>query len=141
MSANPKHSDSLSTVDFDGLLKRLSSRIPAHCILTREEDTRPFECDGLSLYRSLPPVVVLPENEAQIIEVVQACKAFNVPIVPRGAGTGLSGGAMPHPQGVLLGVSKLNRILSIDPESATAVVEPGVRNLAISEAAAPYGLY
>src|SRR5690606_16749575 len=66
---------------------------------------------------------------------------FNVPIVPRGAGTGLSGGAMPHPRGVLLGVAKLNRILSIDPESATAVVEPGVRNLAISEAAAPYGLY
>jgi len=141
MSANPQHSDSLSAADFDSLLKRLASRIPAHCILTREEDTRPYECDGLSLYRSLPPVVVLPENEAQIIEVVQACKAFNVPIVPRGAGTGLSGGAMPHPRGVLLGVAKLNRILSIDPESATAVVEPGVRNLAISEAAAPYGLY
>ena len=84
MSANPEHSDSLSEADFDGLLKRLSSRIPAHCILTREEDTRPFECDGLSLYRSLPPIVVLPENEAQIIEVIRACKAFNVPVVPRG---------------------------------------------------------
>ena len=141
MSANATHPAMLTPADFDGLLRRLAGRIPAHCILTRSEDTRPYECDGLSLYRELPPVVILPENEAQIIEVVQACKAFNIPIVPRGAGTGLSGGAMPHPRGVLLGVSKLNRILEINPESATAVVEPGVRNLAISEAAASVGLY
>lgn len=127
--------------DLDGLLKRLEGKIPAHCILTRAEDTRPYECDGLSLYRELPPVVILPEDESQVIEVVQACKAFDVPIVPRGAGTGLSGGATPHPRGVLLGVSKLNRILEINPESATAIVEPGVRNLAISEAAAAVGLY
>ena len=141
MSVIATHSAPVEAPDFDGLIQRLRAKIPAHCILTREEDTRPYECDGLSLYRSLPPLVVLPEDEAQVIEVVQACKAFNIPIVPRGAGTGLSGGAMPHPQGVLLGVSKLNRILSIDVESATAVVEPGVRNLAISEAASPLGLY
>src|SRR5690606_9967950 len=141
MSANPATPATSSPPDFAGLLHRLAGRIPAHCILTRAEDTRPYECDGLSLFRSLPPVVILPEDEAQVIEVVQACKAFNIPIVARGAGTGLSGGATPHAQGVLLGVSKLNRILSIDPESATAVVEPGVRNLAISEAAAPYGMY
>ena len=141
MSANATHPATLTSADFDELLKRLAGRIPAHCILTRTEDTRPYECDGLSLYRALPPVVILPEDEAQIIEVVKACKAFNIPIVPRGAGTGLSGGAMPHPQGVLLGVSKLNRILEIDPEAATARVEPGVRNLAISEAAASVGLY
>lgn len=141
MSANAIHTSALTSADFDGLLQRLSGQIPAHCILTRTEDTRPYECDGLSLYTSLPPVVILPEDEAQVVAVVQACRAFNIPIVPRGAGTGLSGGAMPHPRGVLLGVSKLNRILRIDPESATAVVEPGVRNLAISEAAAPYGLY
>jgi glycolate oxidase len=95
----------------------------------------------LSLYRTLPPVVVLPENEAQIIDVINACRQFQVPIVARGAGTGLSGGAMPHARGILLGTAKLNRILKIDLESATAVVQPGVRNLAISEAAAAYGLY
>ncbi|WP_425012833.1 FAD-linked oxidase C-terminal domain-containing protein [Paralcaligenes ureilyticus] len=122
-------------------MARLKSSIPAHCILSKTEDTRPYECDGLSLYRTLPPVVVLPENEEQIIAVLQGCKAFNVPIVARGAGTGLSGGAMPHAQGILLGVAKLNRIKSIDLQSATAVVQPGVRNLAISEAAAAYGLY
>src|SRR5690554_3026612 len=141
MSANATNPALFTAADFNGLLQRLADQIPAHCILTRAEDTRPYECDGLSLYRSLPPVVILPENEAQIIAVVQACKAFNIPIVARGAGTGLSGGAMPHPGGVLLGVSKLNRIIDIDPEAATAVVEPGVRNLAISEAAAKVGLY
>jgi len=141
MSANAINPAMLTEADFRGLLARLAGRIPAHCILTRAEETRPYECDGLSLYRSLPPVVILPEDEEQVVAVVQACKAFNIPIVPRGAGTGLSGGAMPHPRGVLLGVSKLNRILAVDAESATAVVEPGVRNLAISEAAAPLGLY
>lgn len=141
MGANGIPSTTLSAVDFDGFLQRLAGRVPAHCILTRSEDTRPYECDGLSLYRELPPVVILPEDEAQVIEVVQACRAFNIPIVPRGAGTGLSGGATPHPAGVVLGVSKLNRILDINVQSATAVVEPGVRNLAISEAAASLGLY
>lgn len=141
MSANAINPAMLTAADFDGLLQQLAGRVPAHCILTRPEDRRPYECDGLSLYRELPPVVMLPENEQQVIDIVQACRNFNIPIVPRGAGTGLSGGAMPHPRGVLLGVSKLNRILEIDPEAATAVVEPGVRNLAISEAAAAVGLY
>ncbi len=115
--------------------------LPAHLILHREEEVRPFECDGLSLYRELPMVVVLPENEAQVRAVMATCKRLQVPVVARGAGTGLSGGAMPHGAGVLLGLSKFNRILRIDPRSATAVVQPGVRNLAVSEAAAPYGLY
>lgn len=141
MSANATNPVMVTAADFNALLQRLAGQIPAHCILTREEDTRPYECDGLSLYRSLPPVVILPEAEEQVIAVVRACKALNIPIVARGAGTGLSGGAMPHPRGVLLGLAKLNRIVSIDPESATAVVEPGVRNLAISEAAAAHGLY
>jgi glycolate oxidase len=131
----------VTTPDFAGLITRISQSVPAHCILSRVEDTRPYECDGLSLYRCLPPVVILPENEAQVIVILQACKALNIPIVARGAGTGLSGGAMPHSQGILLGLAKLNRIVKIDLESATAVVQPGVRNLAISEAAAPYGLY
>ncbi|ALM82063.1 FAD-linked oxidase C-terminal domain-containing protein [Bordetella sp. N] len=123
------------------LVAALHAVLPPHCILYREEDTRPFECDGLSLYRALPAVVCLPETEAQVQAVLRICRKLNAPVVPRGAGTGLSGGAMPHPQGVLLGLSKLNRVKHIDTDNAIAVVEPGVRNLAISEAAAPYGLY
>lgn len=119
----------------------LRAAVPPHCVLSREEETRPYECDGLSLYRSLPMAVVLPETEAQIQNVLKVCKRLNVPVVARGAGTGLSGGAMPHAQGVLLGLAKFNQIKHIDVEAALAVVQPGVRNLAVSEAAAPYGLY
>ncbi|MGE5336420.1 MAG: FAD-linked oxidase C-terminal domain-containing protein [Gemmatimonadota bacterium] len=115
--------------------------LPEHCVLYRLEDTRPYECDGLTLYKQLPMVVVLPEDEAQVQQVVRICHAQNVPIVPRGAGTGLSGGCTPLPDGVLLSTAKLNRILKLDPLARTATVEPGVRNLAISEAAAPYKLY
>lgn len=134
-------SDTARAIDIPGLMARLAGQVPAHCILYKVEDTRPYECDGLSLYRQLPPVVILPEDETQVIAVMKACKAMSIPIVARGAGTGLSGGAMPHAQGVLLGLAKLNSIHRIDAETATAVVGPGVRNLAISEAAAPYGLY
>src|SRR5699024_3515127 len=123
---------------LDHLIERLRHILPADALLTDSEDTSPFESDGLSLYKTRPPVVALPENEAQVIAVLDVCREFRVPVVPRGAGTGLSGGALPHEQGVLLGLSKLNRIKSIDRESATAIVEPGVRNLAISEAAQPY---
>ncbi|MDO9024161.1 FAD-linked oxidase C-terminal domain-containing protein [Zwartia sp.] len=119
----------------------LRAVVPPHCVLSREEETRPYECDGLSLYRSLPVAVVLPETEAQIQNVLKVCKKLNVPVVARGAGTGLSGGAMPHAQGVLLGLAKFNQIKRIDAQSAIAVVQPGVRNLAVSEAAAPFGLY
>src|SRR5690606_13696906 len=98
------------------------SRMPAHCLLTRSEQTRPYECDGLTLYRQRPPLVVLPEDEFQVLEVLRACKAFDIPIVARGAGTGLSGGATPHRDGVLLVLAKLNRILKIDVEAATALV-------------------
>lgn len=127
--------------ELQEFISSISNHLPADCILTREEDTLPFECDGLSLYRTLPPVVVLPENEEQLIAVLKDCKKFKVPVVPRGAGTGLSGGAKPIENGVLIGMSKLNKIKSIDVESATVIVQPGVRNLAISEAAQPYGLY
>ncbi|MFA7438366.1 FAD-linked oxidase C-terminal domain-containing protein [Castellaniella sp.] len=127
--------------DFPGFLAHIGGHLPAHCILTRPDQTVVYECDGLSLYRQQPPVVVLPETEAQVIAVLRACKAHNVPVVPRGAGTGLSGGATPHPQGVVVGLAKLNRILRIDPDACVAVVGPGVRNLAISEAAAVHGLY
>ena len=123
------------------VLDALKKVLPEHCILFREEDTRPYECDGLSLYRQLPMLVVLPETEAQVQAVLKACHVLEVPVVARGAGTGLSGGSMPHAEGVLLGMAKFNRILKVDQLSRTAVVQPGVRNLAISEAVAHLGLY
>jgi glycolate oxidase len=119
----------------------LRSLLPMNCVLSNPEDTRPFECDGLTLFRQTPMVVVLPENLAQLQRVLQFCSANRVPIVPRGAGTGLAGSALPHPAGVLLSMAKFNRIVKVDARARTATVEPGVRNLAISEAAAPHGLY
>ena len=119
----------------------LRAFLPARAVLFEEEDTRPYECDGLSAYRQLPMVVALPETEEQVRRVLQACSALKVPVVARGAGTGLSGGALPLGDGVLLSLAKFMRILGIDPRARVAVVQPGVRNLAISEAAAPYGLY
>ena len=123
------------------LVSALGELLPQHSILWQTEDTRPYECDGLMLHRQLPMIVVLPETEVEVVEVLRLCHARGVPVVPRGAGTGLSGGALPHSAGVLLSLAKLNRIIAIDPRARTATVQPGVRNLAISEAAAPHGLY
>ena len=114
--------------------------LPAQ-VLFDVEDTRPYECDGLSAYRQVPMVVALPATEEEVVRVLKACHALEVPVVPRGAGTGLSGGALPMGNGVLLSLAKFNRILSIDPAARTARVQPGVRNLAISEAVAHLGLY
>lgn len=115
--------------------------LPAHAVLYTPEETTPYECDGLTAYRERPLAVALPETEAQVQAVLRACHALGVPVVARGAGTGLSGGALPNPLGVTLSLAKFNQIVRIDPRSRTAVVQSGVRNLAISEAAAPYGLY
>jgi glycolate oxidase len=123
------------------VVKALRQVLPGHCVLHHEEDVRPYECDGLAAYRQLPMIVCLPENESQIIAVMEVCRRLNVPIVPRGAGTGLSGGAMPIADGVVLSTAKFNKILKVDAYSRTAVVQPGVRNLAISEAVSPLGLY
>jgi glycolate oxidase len=120
---------------------QLAAILPPASLLTSGEDTRPYECDGLTLFREQPAAVLLPENEAQVVALLRACFEARVPVVARGAGTGLSGGALPDPRGVVLSLAKLKRILSIDPLSRTATVQPGVRNLAISEAAAPHGLY
>ena len=115
--------------------------LPRETILFRHEDTAPFECDALTAYRTSPLVVVLPHTEAQVAAVLKTCHNLGVPIVARGAGTGLSGGATPHQSGVILSLAKFNKILKIDAVSCTAIVQCGVRNLAISEAAAAYGLY
>ncbi|HEX7644385.1 MAG TPA: FAD-linked oxidase C-terminal domain-containing protein [Burkholderiaceae bacterium] len=123
------------------LIGELRAVLPVNSVLFAEEDTRPYECDGLAAYRQMPRAVVLPENEEEVIAVLKTCHRLGVPIVPRGAGTGLSGGAMPIANGVVLSTAKLNRIVKLDPFARTAIVQPGVRNLAISEAAAPHGLY
>ncbi|GHC78062.1 glycolate oxidase [Pseudorhodoferax aquiterrae] len=122
-------------------LAALRRVLPAHALLSQPEDTTPYECDGLTAYRQRPMAVALPETYEQVQAVLRTCHALGVPVVARGAGTGLSGGAMPHAQGVTLSMAKFNRILKMDPVSRTAVVQCGVRNLAISEAAAPHGLY
>ena len=115
--------------------------LPPASVLWEASDTRPYECDGLSMFRQQPMVVVLPDTEDQIASILRLCSRLGVPVVARGAGTSLSGGAMPHGEGVLLACAKLKQIVSLDPLARTAVVQPGVRNLAISEAAAVHGLY
>jgi glycolate oxidase len=123
------------------VVRALQAHLPAHALIWHAEDTTPYECDGLTAYRQRPLVVALPETEAQVAAVLKTCHQLGVPVVARGAGTGLSGGAMPHALGVTLSLAKFNRIRKIDPVSRTAVVQCGVRNLAISEAAAPFNLY
>ena len=130
------HPDRLGAV-----VERLRQILPAHSVLYRDEDKRPYECDALSAFRQMPMAVVLPDNEAQVVEVLKACRELDVPVVARGAGTSLSGGSMPHASGVVLSLARFNRILELDPYARTARVQPGVRNLAISEAAAPHALY
>ena len=119
----------------------LAGFVPERALLYEREDVQPYECDGLSAYRQLPMVVVLPDTEAQVQRILQTCHAMGVPVVARGAGTGLSGGALPLGDGVLLSLARFMRVLEIDRASRTARLQPGVRNLAISEAAAPLGLY
>jgi glycolate oxidase len=119
----------------------LQAVLPPDALLWHAEDTTPYECDGLTAYRQRPLVVALPESETQVQAVLRACHALDVPVVARGAGTGLSGGALPHALGVTLSLARFNRILKLDPAARTALVQCGVRNLAISEAAAAYGLY
>jgi glycolate oxidase len=123
------------------VVRALQAVLPPESLLWQAEDTTPYECDGLTAYRQRPLVVALPETEAQVQAVLRLCDALAVPVVARGAGTGLSGGALPHALGVTLSLARFNRIVKLDPLARTAVVQCGVRNLAVSEAAAPYGLY
>ena len=123
------------------VVQALQVHLPKHALLWQSEDTVPYECDGLTAYRAQPLVVALPETTAQVQAVLKTCHALNVPVVARGAGTGLSGGAMPHTLGVTLSLAKFNKILEVNPLARTARVQCGVRNLAISEAVARLGLY
>jgi len=132
---------SLSLSRRHEVARALREFLPARAVLFDEEDTRPYECDGLTAYRQLPMVVALPETEEQVRRTLQVCSSMNVPVVPRGAGTGLSGGALPLGDGVLLSMAKFMRVLRADARARIAVVQPGVRNAAISEVAAPHGLY
>ena len=141
MSLQSTVADRRFAVDRQGLIRRLREVLPTPALLVEEEDMRPYDCDGLTAYRQLPLIVALPEDEAQVQAILAICHELRAPVVARGAATGLSGGAMPHPDGVLVSLAKLKKILRVDPVSRTAVVEPGVRNLAVSEAAAPHGLY
>mgnify|MGYP001605741383 CR=1 FL=1 len=128
-------------VERDALVSALRGCLPADCVIDETEAMRPYECDGLSAYRELPLVVVLPNTVEEVQAVLRLCHERGVPVVARGAGTSLSAGALPHPQGVLLSMARFKRIVELDHERRIARVQPGVRNLAISQAAAPYQLY
>jgi len=132
---------SFPSLTNQALVRQLRDLLPADSVLWRTEDLRPYECDGLSIYRTVPLAVVLPWNESQVVGVMKLCHDAGVPVIARGAGTGLSGGATPRADAVVLSLARLNQILHMDPLARTARVQPGVRNLAISEAAAQYQLY
>ena len=138
----PDHTPAaLSSEQKQSLINGLAALLPKNVLLYKDEDLHPYECDGLSVYRQTPLAVALPETIEQIKAILRYCSDNNLPVVARGAGTGLSGGAYPLADGVLLGLSKFNRILKVNPEARTATVEPGVRNLAISEAVAQHNLF
>jgi len=141
MSTGSNKQDFATSLSRAELAAKMREILPVESVIADEESLRPYECDALSAYRQLPLLTVLPNNISQVQAILRLCHSLNIPVVARGAGTGLSGGALPHAQGVLLNLAKLNRILSIDPLNRTAKVQPGVRNLAISQAAAQYGLY
>lgn len=123
------------------IIPQLARLLPEGAVLSRPEELDPYECDGLTAFRQRPMVVVLPETTEQVQAVLRICHRERVPVVARGAGTGLSGGALPLEDGVLLSLARFNRILEINADNRSARVQPGVRNLAISEAVAPLGLY
>ena len=142
MSAEPAQSMLAGKPELqDRFLQQLQTLLPADALVIDEEGRRVYECDGLSAYRELPGCVALPETVGQVQDVLRLCHEYQVPVVARGAGTGLSGGALPIADGVLLSLAKFSEILEIDPLARTARVQPGVRNISISEAAAAYGLF
>jgi glycolate oxidase len=123
------------------VIKRLQAILPQEAVISGPESLQVYECDALSAYRTMPACVVLPSGIDQVRAILKICHEENVPVVARGAGTGLSGGALPVADGIVLSLAKLDQIIAIDPERRLARVQPGVRNLSVSEAAAPYGLF
>jgi glycolate oxidase len=132
---------SVQAEDVAPLAARLRREIGDANVLTDRQELRTYECDGLAVYKVVPALVALPETREQVQAVVRACVEAGVPYVARGAGTGLSGGALPHPDGVLVVTSRLRRILDLDIANQRAVLEPGVANLDITRAATPHGYY
>jgi glycolate oxidase len=131
----------VTTAQIESLTAELTALLGADSVITDTESKRPFECDALTIYHDLPLLVALPQNAAQIQSILRLCHRMQIPVVARGAGTGLTAGSMPHPEGLLLNLGKLDNIIEIDPLARTAKVQPGVSNLSISEAAAEHGLY
>ena len=131
----------MSETRREKLAARFREFLPAEGVIDQQTSLKAYECDGLSAYREQPLLVLLPENTAQVQQIMRLCHEQRLPVVSRGAGTSLSGGALPHAEGVVLSLAKMNRILKVDRLSRLAVVEPGVRNLAISEAVRNQGLY
>jgi glycolate oxidase len=127
--------------DRQSLADIFLNMLPTECVIYREEELIPYECDGLPAYRKVPLIVLLPFTAEQVETILKYSHHHKIPVVARGSGTGLSGGALPHEQGILLSLARLNQILEIDNQSRLARVQPGVRNLAVSDAAKPYGLY
>ncbi|HZK99426.1 MAG TPA: FAD-binding protein, partial [Caulobacteraceae bacterium] len=138
---DPDLDPTFAAVDRRTLIARLAAVLPGDGLITAAEGMAVYESDGLAAYRSLPGLVALPRTAGEVASVLKVCAEIGVPVVARGAGTGLSGGALPFPGCVLLSLSRMSAILAIDGEARTARVQPGVRNLAISEAAAPLGLF
>lgn len=129
------------TVNRSEFIRKLDRVLPAESIISQHEALKPYECDGLSAYHQVPWLVVLPDSIEQIQSVMELCCANNIPVVARGAGTGLSGGALPLENGVLLSLARLNQILEIDVANRTACVQPGVRNASITQQSSQYGLF
>ena len=127
--------------NWQQVARDLRAIVDTRFVIDDRETLRPYECDGLSVYREMPRLVVIPDSVDEVCSVMAYCHRAQIPVVVRGAGTSLSAGAMPHAEGVVLSMAKFTRIIEIDPESQLARVECGARNLAISEAAAPHGLY
>ena len=121
--------------------QQLQAICPGKRTLTREVDLLPYESDALTAFQAKPAAVVLPETEEEVVEIVKLCHTAGVPFVARGSGTSLSGGSLPVEDGVVIGLNRLNKILHIDPEQRTAVVQPGVINLKISNAVKKHNLY
>ena len=141
MSVRMPEADSAVLARRAAIVRALRTIVPGEGVVATEREMKPFESDGLTAYRQMPLVVVLPETTKQVSEVLAYCHAEGIKVVPRGAGTSLSGGALPLADGVLLGMAKFNRVKDIDFDNRVAVVEPGVTNLAVTNAVAHAGFY